>query len=560
MKRTLNRGVSLIELLIVIAVATIVISVGIRWAMEERRVAMRDDVVAQQSQELGALTRALAEHLNTATGLPTAMNTPFDVSIPTLVTAGLLPPNFAIRSGATTATAFTGQTYRVRAVRTTAGYRGVVYMEGAPQDTVMGRLGMGTDNASLRMFHQGVMRRARTSHAVQVGVVPAFSSAVDSVVSGFTYDLSGILPSVVGHTTAVALANYSDLNTTPPVRVTLDPASLPGNSEPPSLQGRACYVNSNGNTCAAGYTAVWTYKMCQEWGPGLNPPRSVRVTLGADAVTITRSNSPWPPGMSGGFGPAPTPSVRRGSWVFAGNAGSTSSCRFNGTSWVSGTITNYRCSVDPTNTIYTRMACADGRADGVDPGLPCGRLGDQPVGNWASSLNQTGASSTFLTYWRTNVDQTSNLISPSLAYPTPHVPGSPVAVCPGSSPSAVPFPSLVTANGNTVLTHDGNANTRPTEHAAWYYIESMTYGSTTISSGYVCSYRMATNAASINSHVNSGPARTFTNGCPVQSYPSNVADDLNGSVTSGRQWQLFEASNAAAAPSVAVCCQNPPAP
>lgn len=301
-----SRGIGLIEVLIAVAVLMSITLGGLYWLDSEMKAAMRDDLAAQQAMEMGALTRALTDHLENANGLPTATDTTFEVQVADLAAAGLLPAEFAQRNGNATPRNLMGQPYHLLAVRTEDGYRGIVVADGAPDAGVLARVGMKATAESLENFNQQVMRRLRTQHLVQAGVVKAGQRQLDAAISGFSYDLGGMLAAPLTTPATVALAKFADVNVVPAQRVTIEGSLQPGAGTggeiaPSAFDGKECRMTVD-SACAAGETESWSHTMCDGWQndtADLSTRRSA-VSLGASEVVIERKGfeNPVSPFMS----------------------------------------------------------------------------------------------------------------------------------------------------------------------------------------------------------------------------------------------------------------------
>lgn len=290
MKRATGRmaGFSLLEIMIVLAIAAAAVTLGVTWLNAERARSLRGAAADDTAREIATMARALDTYLATATTLPASGA--FDVQHQTLVDAGLLPPGYAMRDVAGTPTLVSPlyQAYSLRAIKVGTKYRGAVFVNAA-SDPVGGsvplrKIGLENTEQGTFDFASVAMRRAREKFLITSAVVRKGASATDLPLSGFAADLASLLGAPAARPVLAALVGFTELSANPDIKVSVDPASF-GDIGGLNLEGRQCRLTQG--SCAEGEEAAWEHLGCSDFNN--NQTETSTVSLGADYVTITRN-------------------------------------------------------------------------------------------------------------------------------------------------------------------------------------------------------------------------------------------------------------------------------
>lgn len=278
-----HRGFSLIEAMIVIVLVAGAALVTLNLLNAEQRRQQRAAMVGEQANEMAVMTRALESYLESSDTLPEDLDTPFTIPAQDLETAGLIPEDFAYRamSGLTTPTSPLGQEYLLIGVKTAAGYRGAVLPSGAPNAGFLARAGLPDTNEARSEYGVSVMQKLRQDHLAAAGVSKAGELQINREVSGFTFDLSGLLGAALAEPTVISLAGYPEFRPVAPIAID---GGNTGNTP------KECYSVNTLNaplSCDAGYEMAWEYELCSD--PAGQPQTYVDTPAGK--ITITRATS-----------------------------------------------------------------------------------------------------------------------------------------------------------------------------------------------------------------------------------------------------------------------------
>lgn len=280
-------GFSLVEVMIVLVIASSVIATGLTWLSSEQKRSARGDAITTQALEMATLGRALDQYLRSGASIPA--ETTVQISILDLQHAELIPQNYAVRDRyGTGPTSPLGQEYVLVARRTGEKIRGLVFTVGDPNNPEMTRLGIRPTTEAVGDFHAAVTRLLRTQQYVASAYVRAGTAVADRVVSTFDLDFSQFTGGALVHPTAVALTGFAELSVTPAISVTIDPDSFPVASSPESLTGRECRLTVD-ESCGADQQ-LWEHVMCDGWQqvPRLPGTRASVVSLGATVAKVNK--------------------------------------------------------------------------------------------------------------------------------------------------------------------------------------------------------------------------------------------------------------------------------
>jgi len=260
MKTTLQKGFTLIEAMIVLAIVGAVAVISLDMLTGAAKGEARRSMISQQATEMATLNRAVNEWVRTATALPTAAGAVMEVTLQDVITAGRLPAQFANRaaSGSTLPTSPLGQQYRAF-IRRTAGSRFevVVFPAGAQNPGFAARAGVVQDPEAMRVWNVAVMQEVRQKHSLPAGVVNQGATAVDSAASGFTINLADFIGGPATASTVAALSNFAALET---VAAAATPPQ--GNS----FIGKTCRIDTTAAPCASDETLVTEHSVCATTG------------------------------------------------------------------------------------------------------------------------------------------------------------------------------------------------------------------------------------------------------------------------------------------------------
>lgn len=259
-------GFSLIEVMIVIAIAAAAVTLGVSWLNAERARALRAAEADDTAKEISTIARALDVYLSSSSGLPEPE--PFDVTSQQLIDAGLLPFNYAIRNGEEVPRTSTGMAYTMRAFKKDGKYRGAVVVNDLPPSEPVAsqtfrRIGLEYSPQGEKDFLALVMRRATSKFMVTAAVVDPGWDATTLSSSGFNVEVNQLMQNVGGSPrhVLVALVGYTELSANPDIKVSVDPASFPaGGGGGLNLEGRTCGMTSN--ACRANEEEVWSMGAC----------------------------------------------------------------------------------------------------------------------------------------------------------------------------------------------------------------------------------------------------------------------------------------------------------
>lgn len=206
-----SRGFTLIELMVVVIVMSAIAGISIMWWQATQRHAIRESLIAQQSEQMAMINRAAYEFVRgndwTATGTDTTQ--PFGITMTELATAGTLPWQIPDLTPL-------GQSIRIRARTVDDKWYVVVYAVGEPAHGRTAAAGMPPTSEAVRSFSASVMRRLRDTHLTSAGVI-TWGETADLMLSGFVSDFQRLIDGPAAWPTTVAMAGFSQFAVVPPV-------------------------------------------------------------------------------------------------------------------------------------------------------------------------------------------------------------------------------------------------------------------------------------------------------------------------------------------------------
>lgn len=351
-------GFSLIEIMIVLAIAAAVTAFAVNYLDAERRRAGRAQVIADQAQDMATIGSALESYLATKPAAVPADGSAVAITAKTLSDLGFLPPKFAVRNNDPAdfvATSPLGQAYVIKARQVSGKFVGAVYTTGQPSIDQLAVFGMKATDEAFKEHNTSVMRRLKSVHYAAAGVILKNQGDTSSAVSGFTASMTPYEAGVFADSNIVLLAGHSEYRSTPPIEVTVSEGGG-GTGGGINTEGRSCYMNTTTGVCNTGYEKVWSYTACERWGPEYaNEPANTTVSIGGSTLTINKTLNPtgnsyrfpstysvtssnyWgarSPGSGGGYYDSSCPGGWT-QWVTPCNGGGFSSydihCDYNGT-------------------------------------------------------------------------------------------------------------------------------------------------------------------------------------------------------------------------------------
>ena len=255
-----ERGFSLMEMVIVVAMALVLLALAVSWTSNASRSARKAQESDQLARELGMISTATRAHIAAGPDTTYPLNTNVAIPISTLTTAGLLPANFAARNGAgTPAISPFGQPYVVVARRIVAGEppTAVVAESSYPLPEKLNKVGVESTTPDILAFKQAVAAQSGKDYKVIAASIPQTSRIATGVGNSFTKDLTAYFTAGFAQASAVSLINFKDL----------EPGDddVPGGGFPPPKTYTGCSVMqgdlSNGIT-------IWINKCSAQSGPG----------------------------------------------------------------------------------------------------------------------------------------------------------------------------------------------------------------------------------------------------------------------------------------------------
>ena len=568
-----SHGFTLIEMILVLAVMGAVTITSMAWLTSERERTLRDSAVSDQAREVATLTRALDTYLEKATSLPATGS--FDVTQAELVSAGLLPSNFAMRIVGSDRrfVSPTYQPYQMRASKVGTKYRGAVFVsfDASTQGlttSAFSRMGMQNTEQGQLDFSTLVMRRINRQFIIPSALIRPGQITSDLDLSGFSQDFSNMLSGAAAVPVMASLAGFSELAANPDVKVSIDPESLAGigngGGGGSSTGTGMCYVSSTG-ACASGYAEVYSYQTCAKWGragEAAGEPLTAVAKTSAGDITIQRSTSVT---YGSSISYVQGPKIPLSHKITGSSRVGTSQCYDPRGSQYAGMGTQYNAQCYGTGAFashvlnYSSTICDNGPApynsDGTYPALSdCASL-------FLSILSTDLGATPYRPYVGASV---ASLIGPSrsvtsnfYAYAFASATGvtyvgevaDEIPTCNASDPltvstpiyGGIPTQSAGYSAAIPSLSPPKRQNTWAYQATAKSYTETVSFGGAQVASA-LCEDSLLTQGTGTLLSTMAGQARSVSNTCAL----------VNGT----RPWQAYSARpNASGLPVLKVCCQ-----
>ncbi|HOV56405.1 MAG TPA: type II secretion system protein [Rhodanobacteraceae bacterium] len=267
-----EQGFSLIEALIVLTLLVGLSALVMMGMKTMTQSSSRENFVSVQAREMSLIRAAAKQYVTTNGSLFTA-GTPKTIAITDLITAGLLPTDFAKRNG-TIGTSPMFQPYVVIGLKDATGKVPIVVTEGStPLGSRLQQMGMAANDAMVLAYKQQVAEEANKAFKVVAGTVDKGSTVAKGVYGGFTKDLAAFLGAATSAANAVVLQGFSDLE--------VNPVDVSGSNKWKSCvfkQTDRSYYAGNKYvlpSCPAGYTEVARTPFCNYKATSLVYPSDV---------------------------------------------------------------------------------------------------------------------------------------------------------------------------------------------------------------------------------------------------------------------------------------------
>lgn len=220
-----QRGFSIIEMAVGLAVALIVLGVTVSFIAGLGRDAQRAKVADQEARELAQIARATKQHIANKVTDTSAfpLNTNMVITPSTLATGGFLPASFANRDGSGASITPLGHAYRIviRRINANEVPTAVVYEQGAALPEKLPPIGIEAGDGSIMGLKQDIAGLAARNYQVIAATIASGTRTARGVNDGFTKDLTAWFDTAFAESSPVVLVNFKDLDpdgggTTPP--------------------------------------------------------------------------------------------------------------------------------------------------------------------------------------------------------------------------------------------------------------------------------------------------------------------------------------------------------
>lgn len=512
-------GFSLIEIMIVLAIAAAVTAFAVNYLDAERRRAGRAQVIADQAQDMATIGSALESYLATKPAAVPADGSAVAITAKTLSDLGFLPPRFAVRNNDPAdfvATSPLGQAYVIKARQVSGKFVGAVYTTGQPSIDQLAVFGMKATDEAFKEHNTSVMRRLKSVHYAAAGVVLKNQADTSSAVSGFSESLLPYEANVFADSNIVLLAGHSEYRSTPPIEVTVTEGGGGGGSTPAggvNTEGRSCYMNTTTGECNAGYEKVWSYTACERWGPEyMSEPANTTVSIGGSTLTINKTLQ-----SSGNTYRFPATSTVTSSNYWQSPSQSSGGGYYDAA--CPGSYTFYSTYCGSTSTYSWDMYCnynGTWRTTPPTPGAWCSDNYAYKASTSTSYSSGISPSVAAIAAYGPNLTLPDNNLTVTPAEALTATAAQTIPVCAGST-NAVPLTvSRITGSYNGSAWREYVATSVGSAYSNVSYREQVLYTPASINVTATCVTRTVSNASSINL----APGVTAVNGCATQSPPN----------------------------------------
>lgn len=278
-------GFSLIEILIVLAIAAAVTAFFLDYMNTERLRTARGQIISDQARDMSILGSSLEAYLATKPAPVPADGTSVAITSQTLSDLSFLPVRFAVRNkdlNDHVARSPLGQTYVIKARQISGRYVGAVYTIGAPSVDQLAVFGMKATDQAYQEHHTSVMRRLSSVHYAAAGIVVQGQSGIDGSISGFDADLTPYEASAFANSNIVLLVGHPEYRAVPPVEIKVTESGGGGGA---GGSTSTCTYASAGQACPAGSTEVLAWTACDSRAG--STAASFTGSFGSVALTLT---------------------------------------------------------------------------------------------------------------------------------------------------------------------------------------------------------------------------------------------------------------------------------
>lgn len=211
-----SRGFTLIEIMVVVAIIAGVVGTILFVMTGEAKKAAGERAVAKMAEEMSLIARAVDDYYTDARiAAISANNVTQTVTINTLVTEALLPPNFANRQaagGVALGVSPFGQPYAVRAVRLPGNILTfVVFDTGTVMPGPISRSGYNTNTDTLTALKAQIASEVSVKYQIPTGIIRQGETTARGGFNGFTLDVATYVGTAVTQPTAIVLKGFPQL-------------------------------------------------------------------------------------------------------------------------------------------------------------------------------------------------------------------------------------------------------------------------------------------------------------------------------------------------------------
>lgn len=211
-----SRGFTLIEIMVVVALIAGVVGTILFVMTGELKKAAGERAVAKMAEEMSQISRAVDDYYTAAriSAIPSD-NVVQTVTINTLVTEALLPPNFANRQaagGVAMGVSPFGQPYAIRAVRLPGNILTfVVFDTGTVMPGPITRTGYNTNTDTLTALKAQIASEISTTYQIPTGIIRQGETTARGGFNGFTLSVATYVGAPVTQPTTIVLKGFPEL-------------------------------------------------------------------------------------------------------------------------------------------------------------------------------------------------------------------------------------------------------------------------------------------------------------------------------------------------------------
>lgn len=304
-----SRGFTLIEIMVVVALIAGVVGTILYVMTGEAKKAAGERAVAKMAEEMSQISRAVDDYYTAAriSAIPSD-NVVQTVTINTLVTEALLPPNFANRQaagGVAMGVSPFGQPYAIRAVRLPGNILTfVVFDTGTVMPGPITRTGYNTNTDTLTALKAQIASEISTTYQIPTGIIRQGETTARGGFNGFTLSVATYVGAPVTQPTAIVLKGFPELEADGSGGDDEGDGGFSGTCSFKGVGDMACLGSLGGRqTCTSGSTSY----IGPQCDGGITPEANVRacgdlgsysfmqtprgITIGFSTATESRASS-----------------------------------------------------------------------------------------------------------------------------------------------------------------------------------------------------------------------------------------------------------------------------